>query len=73
MLKHSNTNMPNFHKDLQHFNQLADSLETKPELLTDYITPNDKFLSVTRSIHRKSALSGTRLKSKGTASAGRWR
>ncbi len=32
-----------FYKDQQYFNRLSDSLETKPELLTDYITPNDKF------------------------------
>lgn len=36
------TKLP-FHKDLQHFHHRLDSLETKPELLTDFITPNDKF------------------------------
>ncbi len=32
-----------FHKDEQYFHRLSDSLETKPELLTNYITPNDQF------------------------------
>ncbi|MEM7115063.1 MAG: molybdopterin-dependent oxidoreductase [Chloroflexota bacterium] len=34
---------PTFNKDSRYFHYRMDSLETKPELLTDFITPNDKF------------------------------
>lgn len=34
---------PTFHKNIEYFHRRMDSLETKPELLTDFITPNDKF------------------------------
>ena len=34
---------PKFHKNTEYFHTLVDSLETRPELLTDYITPNEKF------------------------------
>lgn len=33
----------NFDKDLSFFHHLGGSLETRPELLTDYITPNPQF------------------------------
>ena len=36
-----------FDKNLDHFNRRADSLETKPELLTDFITPNEIFFVCT--------------------------
>lgn len=38
---------PQFQKNLDYFNRRADSLETKPELLTDFITPNEKFFVCT--------------------------
>ena len=38
---------PQFQKDLKHFNRRADSLETKPELLTEFITPNEMFFVCT--------------------------
>lgn len=34
---------PVFIKDMRHFHRRSDSLETKPELLTDFITPNEQF------------------------------
>lgn len=34
---------PTFHKNMEYFHHRMGSLETKPELLTDFITPNDKF------------------------------
>ena len=34
---------PTFNKNPQFFHQRIDSLETKPELLTDFITPNNQF------------------------------
>ena len=34
---------PTFDKDMRYFHHRADSLETKPELLTDFITPNSQF------------------------------
>ncbi|MEM7348102.1 MAG: molybdopterin-dependent oxidoreductase [Chloroflexota bacterium] len=34
---------PVFNKDMQFFHRRVDSLETKPELLTDFITPNHQF------------------------------
>ena len=34
---------PEFQKDMRYFHRRADSLETKPELLTEFITPNEKF------------------------------
>lgn len=34
---------PTFHKDMRYFHMHVDSLETKPELLTDFITPNEQF------------------------------
>lgn len=34
---------PEFQKDMRFFHRRADSLETKPELLTEFITPNEQF------------------------------
>ncbi|MFT5194228.1 MAG: sulfane dehydrogenase subunit SoxC [Cellvibrionaceae bacterium] len=34
---------PEFQKDMQFFHRRADSLEAKPELLTEFITPNEQF------------------------------
>ncbi len=34
---------PTFNKNLDYFHLRCDSLETKPELLTDFITPNEQF------------------------------
>lgn len=36
-----------FNKDMRYFHRRVDSLETKPELLTDFVTPNDKFFVCT--------------------------
>ena len=38
---------PQFQKNMDYFHQRSDSLETKPELLTEFITPNDKFFVCT--------------------------
>ena len=35
--------LPKFNKNLEFYHRLVDSIETRPELLTDYLTPNDRF------------------------------